>query len=213
MPKPGVTEYRYRLWYLKDSVTCLLGHLDTVRMVERTLRQAALPLVFTEGFSKKPKLTTCPPLPLGYTSRMELLDFHTHDPLDAPAVLESLRSSSAPRTMFHKLRQLDEEDLPLAKCLYSMLVELVFMNEERVEFIDRGMFDGFVGKLRDEQPSLLKGLLGWGITSGRLNMYAQVRGEVMGLSKFAKAIAEHFSAEFITGERVLFLREDGGLAF
>jgi hypothetical protein len=213
MPTEKDAEHRYRLWYLKDEVVRLLGHLDTVRIVERMLRQAELPLVYTEGFSRKPKLTTCPPLPLGYTSRMELLDFHTYEKLDTNDALARLRKAAVPRSLFHKLRRLTEKELPLSKCLHSMLVELVFVNSDREEFLNEDCFATFLGGLSEEQLPAVKGMLGWGISAGRLKLNALVRGETMPLAKLTKVVREHFGADFVTGERVMFLREDGSLAY
>lgn len=213
MSKPGDSEFRYRAWFLKDEFLRLLGHLDTIRIIERALRQIELPLAYTEGFSKKPKLITSPPLPLGFTSRMELLDFSTTEPVSVDDTLETLVKATSPRRVFHKLRLLEEDESSLSKRVHSMLVELVFVNPARKLFLDEGAFAGFIDSLEGERKQLLKGLIGWGVSSGLLKLNAEVRVNVLPLSRLAKEIASHFKAEFIVGERVLLMREDGGLAF
>src|SRR4030042_6498720 len=124
MPKQGEQqEHRYRLWYLKDEVLRFVGHLDTVKLVERALRRAELPLAYTEGFAQKPKFITCPPLPVGFTSRMELLDFALVKPLGTVDMLKNLQSVSEPREVFHKLRPLRPAEHRLNRAVYSLLVE------------------------------------------------------------------------------------------
>ncbi len=213
MPEAGEAEFRYRVWFLKDEYLRLLGHLDTIRIIERALRQVELPLAYTEGFSKKPKLITSPPLPLGFTSRMELMDFSTLEPIDEAETLAMLKEATSPRRVFHKLRALGKDEPALSKCVHSMLVEQVFVNPARELFLDEDIFAGFVDSLEGERKRLLKGLIGWGVTDGLLKLNAEVRVNVLPLSKLTKEIASHFGADFVTGERVMLMREDGGLAF
>jgi radical SAM family uncharacterized protein/radical SAM-linked protein len=63
-----------RVGYRKADPVRFISHLDLLRELERTLRRAELPLVFTEGFSPRPKLSAGPPLPLGWTSDAEWID-------------------------------------------------------------------------------------------------------------------------------------------
>lgn len=214
MPPPAKQkEHRYRLWYLKDEVLRFVGHVDTVKLVERALRATELPLVHTEGFSKRPKFVTCPSLPLGYTSRMELLDFALTEQRDPVAVLKSITAFSQPQELFHKLRLLDEGEPKLNSVLHSMLVELVFSDEDKNEFLTADAFDEFLQALGNEKDDLTHGLLGWGVADKRLKLNSSVRTDAMPLSKFTKVMAEYFHASFVGGERVMLLKEDGGLAF
>lgn len=216
MPSPTQnreSEHRYRLWYLKDEVLRFVGHVDTVKLVERALRAAKLPLVHTKGFAKKPKFVACPPLPLGYTSRMELLDFTLTEKRDPNAILRNITAFSQPRELFHKLRLLDEDEPKLNSVMHSMLVELVFVDEEKKEFLTADEFDEFLQALGNEKSELTRGMLGWGVTNKRLKLNASVRADSMPLSKFAKVTSEYFHAKFLGGERAMLLRKDGGLAF
>jgi radical SAM-linked protein len=63
-----------RLGYRKGDPVRFISHLDLLRELERTFRRAELPLVYTEGFSPRPKLSAGPPLPLGWTSDTEWID-------------------------------------------------------------------------------------------------------------------------------------------
>jgi len=211
--RPVNQEHPYRLWYLKDEVLRFVGHLDTVKLVERALRKADLPLVFTEGYSRKPKLITCPPLPVGFTSRMELLDFALTEPLGTGDLLQKLQEASEPRELFHKLRPLGPSELRLNRVVHSALLELVFLNKEKQEFLTEEAFAEFLRRDTGAEKELARGLLGWGVSNGRLRINAGVRISVLPLAKLTKAVAAHFHADFAGGERVMLLREDGGLAF
>jgi hypothetical protein len=64
-------EYPVTVVIAKEGELCWLGHLDFARAVERALRRSGLPLSFTEGFHKRPKMRLPEPLPLGVGSEGE----------------------------------------------------------------------------------------------------------------------------------------------
>jgi len=68
---PGTT---VRLRYSKGDKVRFLSHLDMMREMGRTLRRAALPILYSEGFSPHPKVSAGPPLPLGGVSAHEWID-------------------------------------------------------------------------------------------------------------------------------------------
>ncbi len=74
--KPAVSYYR--LQYAKTGLLRFIGHLDLVALLQRILRIAQLPLVFSEGFSPHPRLSFAPPLPLGMESTAEYLDLQLY---------------------------------------------------------------------------------------------------------------------------------------
>ena len=70
----GVAGTTVRLQYRKGEAVRFLSHLDLLRELERTFRRAELPMIYTEGFSPRPKLSAGPPLALGWTSDAEWID-------------------------------------------------------------------------------------------------------------------------------------------
>lgn len=66
---------RIRITYARSFALRYTGHLDMQLVWERTLRRARLPLAYSQGFHPQPRINQACPLPLGMTSRMEVLDF------------------------------------------------------------------------------------------------------------------------------------------
>ncbi|PSN16923.1 TIGR03960 family radical SAM protein [filamentous cyanobacterium CCT1] len=66
---------RLRVTLGKLGSMALLGHLDLVRLFDRALRRAGLPIAFTGGFHPGPRLSPANALPLGATSSGEVVDF------------------------------------------------------------------------------------------------------------------------------------------
>jgi radical SAM-linked protein len=51
-----------------------ISHLDLMRLWERALRRAGIPVAYSEGFNPRPRLSFASPLAVGTTSESELLD-------------------------------------------------------------------------------------------------------------------------------------------
>jgi radical SAM-linked protein len=70
----GIPGSRIRLGYRKGPAVRFISHLDLLRELERTLRRAASPVLYSEGFSPRPRISAGPPLALGWTSDAEWID-------------------------------------------------------------------------------------------------------------------------------------------
>ncbi len=75
---------RIRITFAKQGALRYTGHLDLHRLWERAARRAELPLAYSQGFHPQPKMTIAAALPLGFSSRCEVIDLRLeHDvPLD-----------------------------------------------------------------------------------------------------------------------------------
>jgi radical SAM-linked protein len=65
---------RLRLKFSRGEELKFLAHLDLMRLWERALRRAGLPLAYSEGFSPHPQIALAAPLSVGVTSQAELMD-------------------------------------------------------------------------------------------------------------------------------------------
>ena len=64
-----------RLLYRKEFESQYISHLDLMRVFRRSFARAKLPLVFSQGFNPHPYLSVPLPLPTGFESVCDLLDF------------------------------------------------------------------------------------------------------------------------------------------
>jgi radical SAM family uncharacterized protein/radical SAM-linked protein len=72
---------RLRVWLGKQGDMALVSHLDLVRLFDRAVRRAALPITFTGGFHPGPRIMPANALPLGATSSGEIVDFELTEPM------------------------------------------------------------------------------------------------------------------------------------
>jgi radical SAM-linked protein len=65
---------RLRLTFSRGEELKYISHLDLMRLWQRALRRADIPLVYSQGFSPHPRLSLAAPLAVGVTSGGELID-------------------------------------------------------------------------------------------------------------------------------------------
>jgi len=65
---------RLRIRFCREEEIKFISHLDIMRLWQRTLHRADIPLAYSEGFSPHPKISLAAPLQVGVTSQAELMD-------------------------------------------------------------------------------------------------------------------------------------------
>lgn len=65
---------RIRITFSKQGALRYTGNLDLHTLLERAARRAALPLAYSQGFHPTPKIQLASALPLGFSSRAEMMD-------------------------------------------------------------------------------------------------------------------------------------------
>jgi radical SAM-linked protein len=65
---------RLRIRFSRGEEIKFISHLDIMRLWQRALHRAQIPLAYTEGFSPHPRLSLAAPLAVGITSQAELMD-------------------------------------------------------------------------------------------------------------------------------------------
>jgi len=65
---------RLRIRFSRGQELKFISHLDIMRLWQRALHRAGIPLAYTEGFSPHPRISLAAPLAVGITSQSELMD-------------------------------------------------------------------------------------------------------------------------------------------
>ena len=73
---------RYRLVYTKANVARFLAHSDMIRLFQLGIKSCDFPVLLSKGFNPRPVMQFGPVLPLGISSRSELLDLWLIDKID-----------------------------------------------------------------------------------------------------------------------------------
>jgi radical SAM-linked protein len=67
---------RLRIRFSRGEEIKYISHLDLLRLWQRALVRADIPLAYSEGFSPHPRMSLAAPLALGITSEAELIDIY-----------------------------------------------------------------------------------------------------------------------------------------
>lgn len=89
-------EQRLRVRIGKYREMALLGHLDVVRLLDRVVRRAALPISFTGGYHPGPRISPANALSLGATSSGEVIDFELTESIDCQIFKQKLEEQLPP---------------------------------------------------------------------------------------------------------------------
>ena len=65
---------RLRVRFSRAQEAKFISHLDIMRLWQRALQRAGIPLAYSEGFSPHPRISLAAPLAVGVTSEAELMD-------------------------------------------------------------------------------------------------------------------------------------------
>ncbi len=87
---------RMRLTFSKEGPARYIGHLDLARTLERALNRARIPVSYTQGFNRRPRMQFAAALPLGFTSTGELADIWLATEIAPQTLQEQLMEKMAP---------------------------------------------------------------------------------------------------------------------
>ncbi len=146
------------LRYAVEGDIRFISHHDSLRLFERALGRAKVPVRYSQGFNPRPRLRITLPRPVGIASLDELLVLELTSPTEPGEILSRLSEQLPAGITLISAETLAERDrrLPYEACyslqLEPMLSEPVakraaaFMSKDRVE-VDRLIYRGRRHKL------------------------------------------------------------------
>ena len=123
---------RVRITFSKTGALRYIGHLDLNTIWERATRRAGLPLAYTQGFHPQPKMNFASALPLGFSSRCEMMDMWFNQEMDLTSLSQQLQNAMPAGIGILKVESVDEHEPPLQTQIVSAEYEVTL-----TEAIDR----------------------------------------------------------------------------
>lgn len=99
---------RVRITFTKQGALRYIGHLDLHRLWERAMRRADLPLAYSQGFHPQPKISLAAALPLGFSSRGEVLDVRLNEEVPVEDITSRLKDNLPPDIKVTEIKSVDE---------------------------------------------------------------------------------------------------------
>ncbi len=128
---------RVRITFSKQGALRYTGNLDLHKMLERSVRRARLPLAYSQGYHPQPKLNLAAALPLGFSSRAEVMDMWLNEEVDE--VVPALQANVPPGLTILRAEQVDERE--------PSLQSQVVAAEYEVEITETGHGSGLTEKI------------------------------------------------------------------
>jgi radical SAM-linked protein len=99
---------RIRITFSKQGALRYTGHLDLHKLWERAARRAELPLAYSQGFHPQPKMNLAAALPLGFSSRCEVLDMRLEREIPLGDLSKRLNDTLPSGIQVAQIEQVDE---------------------------------------------------------------------------------------------------------
>lgn len=85
--------YIYRVKFTKGEEVKFIGHLDIMRLFQRAIKRAKLPVAYSQGFNPHQLLSFASPLTLGATSEGEYGDIEMAEKIEPYIVMQELNKT------------------------------------------------------------------------------------------------------------------------
>ncbi len=99
---------RIRITFTKQGALRYTGHLDLHKLWERAARRAELPLAYSQGFHPQPKMNMAAALPLGFSSRCEVMDMRLEQDIPLGDLATRLNATLPAGLQVVRVEQADE---------------------------------------------------------------------------------------------------------
>jgi radical SAM-linked protein len=117
-PNPNRVQ-RLRVRFGKQGDLRLLSHLDLLRLFDRAIRRAALPIAYSGGYHPMPRMIPASALSLGLTSEGELMDLELTQAMDPQVALEQLQAQFPPDVPIYAVESVAPESPPVTEAVQT----------------------------------------------------------------------------------------------
>lgn len=139
--------YKVLVKFTKKDRMKFLSHLELIRVIERALRRADIPLKFSQGFNPHPKISFAAPLAVGVSSEGEYLTVEVEEKIDPKNFENKLNKVLPEGIKFIKTKYIDikskslmsivEDANYIVKCIAKKEYDLNEINRSIEFFLKR----------------------------------------------------------------------------
>lgn len=126
----------FRLKFKKGEPIKFISHLDLIRVFDRAIRRANLPIAYSKGFNPRPKMTFGPALKVGITSTGEYLDLEFTKPISESKIRSRLNDVMPKGLIIEEVERLYEDNIKLSHlnvAIYSITIKIDGISRTELE--------------------------------------------------------------------------------
>lgn len=117
---------RIRIYYQKGPELQYTGNLDMHKVWERTFRRAKLALAYSQGFHPQPKIQQAAPLPLGFTSKSEIVDIWLDTDEKIDQITKKLVETTQPGLTINQVQSIEIYGEALPNLVHATTYHVAF---------------------------------------------------------------------------------------
>ena len=119
------------------------GHLDLHKIWERAARRAQLPLTYSQGFHPHPQIQLAAALPLGFSSRCEVVDLKLNETVPLEGLAERIQGAVPSGLHILSVESVDERAPALQTQVVSAEFEVELLEDINLDELAR-KFDSVI---------------------------------------------------------------------
>lgn len=116
---------KVRVKFKKYGVLKFIGHLDVMRLFQKVMRRAEIPIAFTEGYSPHMIMSFASPLGIGLTSDGEYVDIELTEPIAGSEAIKRMNAVMPEGMEVVSFRQISAEKKAAAMAIVTAADYLV----------------------------------------------------------------------------------------
>src|SRR5262245_4261949 len=128
---------RIRVTFAKQGALRYTGQIDLHKLWERAARRAELPLAYSQGFHPQPKINIAVALPLGFSSRCEVIDMKLEQEIPLDGLLEKLQQTLPTGIQVLNVESADERAPALQTQVVAAEYEVTLMESVDLSELER----------------------------------------------------------------------------
>jgi radical SAM-linked protein len=111
------------------------SNLDVQKSWERTFRRAKLPIAYSQGFHPQPKIQLACPLPLGFLSENEIMDFILEEEVPIQDLAKHLSQNTPPGIQINAIEMVEPSQPSLQTQAREASYRIEFLNPVEISKI------------------------------------------------------------------------------
>src|SRR3989339_832764 len=84
------TKFQFLMRFTKSGKARFLSHRELLNLIEQAIRRSAIPIVFSEGFNPRPRISFPTALPLGISSDNEIMYFQLSEWMNQNEMMQKI---------------------------------------------------------------------------------------------------------------------------
>lgn len=134
---------KYRIKFTKEDLVKFVPHLDLLRLYQRAIRRADLPIAYSNGFNPHQQMSFAQPLSVGWTSICEYMDIETTCIVDIDDFINSINECLPDGTKVIDMRKLEDVE---KNSMASVEAALYYITLDNLNFNLYNLMEKFLNK-------------------------------------------------------------------